>query len=80
MKASLTDCTDKPIAKILKCQLDIKLREFTESELNIVLTKIKSRKAASLNKIPPEVWKTKKFDDRLYQFCNTLYKQNTIEK
>ena len=37
--------------------------KFTEEELNIVLTKIKSREAVGLNKIPPEVWKAKKFDD-----------------
>ena len=53
--------TDKSIAKIMNSQLDIKLREFTEEEFNVLLTKIKSRKAAGLNKIPPEVWKTRKF-------------------
>ena len=53
---------------------------FTEEELIIVLTKIKSRKAASLDETLPEVWKTRKFDDLLLHFCNAGYKQNTIEK
>ena len=34
-----------------------------EEEVNIVLTKIKSRETAYLNEIPPEVWKTRKFDN-----------------
>ena len=40
---------------------------------------MKSRKVASLNEIPPEIWKTKQFDDCLW-FCNAVYKQNTIER
>ena len=28
------EVTNKPIAKIINCQLDIKLRQFTEEELN----------------------------------------------
>ena len=32
-----------------------------QEDLNVVLTKIKNRKAASLDKIPSEVWKTRKF-------------------
>ena len=51
-----------------------------EEELNVVLTNIKSRKTASLDEIPAEVWKTRKFDALLLQFCNAIYKQNTIEK
>ena len=37
-----------------KLLIDIKLGLFTQ-ELNMVLRKIKNRKAAGLNKIPPEV-------------------------
>ena len=33
----------------------------------------------SLSTIPPEVWKTTKFDDLLLRYCNTVYSQNTIE-
>ena len=57
--------TYKPITKIFNCQLDIKVRQFTEKELDILLTKLKSRKVAGCNEILPEVWKTKKFDDLL---------------
>ena len=48
-------------------------------ELDTVLTKIKNRKAAGLEKIPLEVWKTRKFDNILLRLCNTMYKQNTTE-
>ena len=51
-----------------------------KEEFNIVVTKIKSRKAASLNEIFSEVWKTRKFDDLLLGFCNAICKQNTIER
>ena len=51
----------QPITKINN-QLDIELGQFTQ-ELNLVLRKIKNRKAAGLDEIPPEVWKTRKFDD-----------------
>ena len=44
---------------------DIKLGQFMQDELNVVQTKIKNREAAGLDEIPPEVWKTKKFNDLL---------------
>ena len=44
-----SEATDKPIKK-LSSQLDIKLKQFTQEELDVVLIKIKSRKVASLNK------------------------------
>ena len=56
-------------------QLNIKLGQFTH-ELNVVLTKIKNRKATSLHGIPPEVWKIRKFNDLLLQYCNAVYNQN----
>ena len=57
------------------------LGQFTEEELNVVvLTKMKSRKAGGLYKVPSEVWKTRKFDDLLFGFCNDVYKQNTTER
>ena len=46
---------DKPITKIIDCQLNIKLGQFTQEELDVVLTKIKNRKTVSLDEIPPEV-------------------------
>ena len=66
----------KPITKIIDNQQDFKLRQFTQEEL----TKIKNRKAAGLDDISPEVWKTRKFDDLLLWYYNTIYNQNTIER
>ena len=51
-----------------------------EEELNSVLRKIKNRKAAGLDEIPPEVWKTGEFDDILLRHCNAVYNQNTINR
>ena len=45
----------KPIMKIINNQLDIKLEQFMQEELDVVRRKIKNRKAPSLDKIPPEV-------------------------
>ena len=39
--------------KIVDRQLDIKLGDFTTEELNEVLKKLKGRKAADLDEIPP---------------------------
>ena len=33
-----------------------------------------------LDEIPPEVWKTREFDDILVRHCNTVYNQNTIDR
>ena len=72
--------TDEPITEIINNQLDMKLGQFTQEDLDVVLTKIKNRNAACLNEIPPEVWKTRKFDDILFRYCYTVYKQNTIDR
>ena len=42
--------------------------------------RIKNRKAAGLDEIPPEVWKTRQFDDILLRQCNAVYSQNRIER
>ena len=47
--------TNEPITRIISKQLDIKLSPFTKEELDSVLRKIKNRKAAGLDEIPPEV-------------------------
>ena len=60
-----TKVTHEPITRIISKQLDIKLGPFTQEELDSVLRKIKNRKAAGLDEISPEVWKTKQFDDIL---------------
>ena len=59
---------DEPITKIFRNQQDINLGQFTQEELDSVLRKIKNRKVAGLDEIPPEVWKTKEFNDTV-----TLY-------
>ena len=71
--------TQEPINRIISKQLDIKLGPFTQEELDSVLKKIKNRKAAGLDEIPPEVWKTRQFDDILLRHCNAVYNQNPID-
>ena len=71
--------THEPITRIISKQLDIKLGSFTQ-ELDSVLRKIKNRKAAGLDEIPPEVWKTRQFDDILLRHCNAVYNQNPIDR
>ena len=60
--------------------MDIKLGPFTQEELDSILRKIKNRKAAGLDKIPPEVWKTRQFDDILLRHCNAVYIQNPKDR
>ena len=72
--------TPEPITRIISKQLDIKLGPFTQEELDSVLRKIKNRKAAGLDEIPPEVWKTRQFDDILLRHCNAVYNQNPIDR
>ena len=72
--------THKPMTEIINRQLDMKLGQFTQEELNVILTKIKSRKTASLDGKNPEAWKTRKFHDFILRFCNAVYKENTIER
>ena len=71
--------TDEPITKIIDNQLNIKQGQFTP-ELVVVLTKMKNRKAAGHDEIPPEIWKTRKFDDILLRYCNAVYNKNTIDR
>ena len=72
--------THEPITRIISKQLDIKLGPFKQEELDSVLRKIKNRKAAGLDEIPPEVWKTRQFDDILLRHCNAVYNQNPIDR
>ena len=71
--------THEPVMRIISKQLDIKLGPFMQEELNLVLRKIKNRKAARLDEIPTEVWKTRQFDDILLWHCNAVYNQNSID-
>ena len=66
--------------RIISKQLDIKLGPFTQEELDLILRKIKNRKAAGINEIPPEVWKTRQFVDILLHHCNVIYNQNPIDR
>ena len=72
--------THEPITRIISKQLDIKLGPFTQEELDSVLRKINNRKAAGLDEIPPEVWKTRQFYDILLRHCNAVYNQNPIDR
>ena len=72
--------THEPITRIISKQLDIKLGPFIQEELDSVLRKIKNRKAAGLDEIPPKVWKTRQFDDILLRHCNAVYNQNPIDR
>ena len=63
---------DEPIVKIIRNQLDIKLGQFTQE--------LENRKAAGFDKIPPEVWKTRQFDDILLWYCNAVYNKDTIDR
>ena len=71
--------THEPITTIFSKQLDIKLGPFTK-ELESVLRKIRNWKVAGLDEIPPEVWKTRQFDDILYRHSNAVYNQNPIDR
>ena len=51
--------TNEPITRIICKQLGIKLGPFTKEELDSFLRKIKNRRTAGLDEIPPEVWKTR---------------------
>ena len=70
----------EPITRIISKELDIKLGPFTQEELNSVLKKIKNRKAAGLDEFPPEVCKTRQFNDILLRHCNVVYNQNPIDR
>ena len=49
-----------------------------ELELDLVLKKLKNKKASKLDGIPPEVWKIRKFNDLLLYYCNEVYDGNVI--
>ena len=77
--ANPPNITQETITRIISKQLDIKPGPFTKEELDSVLRKIKNRKASGLDEIPPEVWKTRQFDDILLRHCNAVYNQNPID-
>ena len=72
--------SNEPIKTIIEENLQIKLGNFTEAELCIVLKNLKTKKAAGLDSIPPEVWKTQAFNDIILQLCNAMYNGERINK
>ena len=70
---------DLPMTKIIHNELEYSVDDFTMEELEKVLKKCKNRKAAGLDDIPPEVWKTGNFNDTLLQCCNLVFHQNEIK-
>ena len=70
--------SDSTIEKLIEQELEIKTGAFNELELDLVLKNMKNKKAAGLNRIPPEVWETGKFNDLLY-YCNEVYNGNVIQ-
>ena len=70
----------EPIRKIITNELDIKLVQFTQEELYSVLKRIKNRKAAGLDKVPPEVQMATEFDDILLRHRHAVNSQNTIDR
>ena len=70
---------DQPIQQIIDNELPIKKGHFSEEELETVLKKLKNKKAPGLDEIPPEVWKTRSFNDILLKSCNSLYNQSSIQ-
>ena len=70
----------EPITKVINNQLDIKLEQFTQEKLDSIQRKIKNRKAAGFDEIPPEVWRTVEFDGILLRHCNAVYNQKTMDR
>ena len=70
----------EPFTRVIIQQLDIKLGPFTQEELDPVHRKNKNRITAGLDEVPPEVWKTRKFDDILLRHCNAVYNQSPIKR
>ena len=72
--------SNTPIQIIIDKELNIKKGNFTGDELDKVLDKTKNNKGCGLDKVPPEVWKTKKFNSLLLELCNAVYNGESIEK
>ena len=77
---NLPKVTHEPITAIISKQLDIKLGQFMQEELVSVLRKIENRKVAGLDEIPPELLKTRQFDNILLRRCNAEDNQNAIDR
>ena len=79
LRGNPSKVTHEPITRIIRKQLDVKRGPFTLEKLNSLLRKIKNKKAAGLDKIPPEVWKTRQFDNILLRHCNAVHNVNPTD-
>ena len=70
MTGRTTSNPDEEIKKIAHTTLPIETGPFTNEELQNVLQKMPSRKAAGLDEVPAEVWKTGRFNNILIEICN----------
>ena len=70
----------KLIPKIIYNQLDIKIGQFTQKELDSGLRKIKNKKTARLDEIPTEEWKPREFDGILLRNYNAVYNKNPTDR
>ena len=68
--------SDSSIEKVIEHRTEIKAGPFNELELDVVLKKLENKKAAGLDGISPEIWKTGKFNDLLLYYCNKVYNRN----
>ena len=87
METTFREFTRKPsesytgnYTRMISKQLNIKLGQFTQEELDSVLRKIKNRKAAGLDEILPEVWKPREFNNILLRHSIVVYNQNTVDR
>ena len=64
--------SDSTIEKVIEHELEIKTRPLNDLQLDLVLKKMKNKKPVVLDGIPPEVWKTGKFNEHLLYYCNEV--------
>ena len=50
-----------------------KVGNFSQDQFNLTLSEIQNKKALSLDRTPPEVWKTKAFNGTILSLCNKVY-------
>ncbi len=62
--------SESPIESIVHHELNIDCNNFTLAELDDCLKSMKNGKAAGLDDIPTEVWKSRILDAELLDFCN----------
>ena len=61
---------DEEMVNIVDTTLPIETGPFTNEELETILQKMPHGKAAGLDEVPAEVWKTGKFNQILLEICN----------